>query len=64
MGLNKLLGIYFLIIMGITGLMSMAFGHTEFSTNKVVLFLIGMILLSIALFKLKSKPKSIQRSSR
>jgi len=60
MGLNKLLGIYFLIIMGIAGLMSMAFGYTEFSTNKVVLFLIGMILLSIALFKLKSKPKSIK----
>jgi len=60
MGANKLVGVYLLIMMSIAGLMSMTFGYTEFSTSRVVLFLIGIILLSIALFKLKSTPKSIK----
>lgn len=59
MGKNKLLVLYILVLTGAFGLIGMMFGYTEPSFIKAALFIVGISLLIISMFKMKTEPKSI-----
>ncbi|GAB4074918.1 hypothetical protein GCM10028778_24210 [Barrientosiimonas marina] len=59
MGGSKIFVLYLLALMGLIGLAGMAFGYTEPSLIKAALFIVGITLLLISVFKEKTKLKSI-----
>lgn len=56
-GKNKLMVLYILVLIGISRLTGMIFRYTESSLIKITLFVIGISLLIISMFKVKSEPK-------